>query len=125
MVLDIDSGASFDEVVDKLEAEGLLAVVYTSFNHGKNEIVLKHDDIIRKLKLDDTPTRLQIQEYLRNHHKDRYDEAFIQSIEVIEARKMAGDGARTVLRTPELDKFRVILPMTAPVKLSELAPTVD
>lgn len=125
MVIDVDSGADMYEVIDKLEAEGILAVVYSSFNHGKEEISLKHDDIIRKMKLDDTPTRRQIQEYLRSHHKDRYDEAFIQSIEVVDARRHTGDGTRTILSTPALDKFRVVLPLKDPIKLTDLGATTD
>ncbi|WP_273283217.1 primase-helicase family protein [Pseudooceanicola atlanticus] len=123
--LDIDSGAKLKDVLDKLEELGLFAIVYTSFSHGKSELVLKHDDIMRKLKLDDSPTRPQIQEYLREHHKDRFDASFINSIEIIETRKQTKDGLRTVLKTEPLDKFRVILPLWEPVELADLAPTVN
>jgi len=123
--LDIDSGAALDDVVKKLETKGLFAVVYSSFRHKTTDLVLKHDDIIRKLKLDESPNRTQIQTYLREHHKDRYDEDFIQSIEIVELRKQTPDGLRTVLKTRPLDKFRVILPLLEPVELADLGATVN
>ncbi|MHC0053176.1 hypothetical protein [Actibacterium sp. D379-3] len=123
--LDIDSGASLDDVLDKLEDLGLFALVYTSFNNGKTQLVLKHDDIMRKLSLDESPTLEQVQEYLRNHHKDQYDESFIATIEMVEPRKQTKDGLRVVLKTAPLDKFRVILPLWEPVELSNLGATVN
>ena len=123
--LDIDSGAALDDVIEKLIELELFAIVYTSFSHGKTVIELKHDDVIRKLKLDDTPNRTQVQEYLRHHHKDRYDPEFIDGIDIVDARKQTADGLRIVLKTPALDKFRVILPLAEPVELSDLAPTVS
>lgn len=123
--LDIDSGASLDDVLDKLEDLGLFAIVYTSFNHGKTQLILKHDDIMRKLKLDASPTLEQVQDYLRHHHKDRYDDDFIASVEMVQPRKQTKDGLRTVLQTRPLDKFRVILPLWEPVELAGLGATVN
>ncbi len=123
--LDIDSGAALDDVLVTLEEKGLFAVVYTSFRHGTTELVLMHDDIMRKLKLDKSPTRAQIQTYLREHHKDRYDASFIDQIKVVDARKQTPDGLRTILKTPPLDKFRVILPLWEPVELADLGATVN
>jgi len=123
--LDIDSGAALDDVIEKLVELKLFAIVYTSFSHGKTVIELKHDDVIRKLKLSETPNRTQVQEYLRNHHKDRYDAAFIDGIKLIDPRKQTADGLRIVVETPALDKFRVIIPLAEPVELSDLAPTVS
>jgi hypothetical protein len=123
--LDIDSGAALDDVIATLEDKELMAFIYTSHSHGKDKLVLKHDDIMRKMKLDESPTRMQIQQYLREHHKDRYDEDFIQSIEIEELRHQTTDGLRTILKTRPLDKFRVILPLWEPVELSELGATVN
>lgn len=125
VVIDIDSGPNVDQVTAKLLEHGLLAVVYTSFNHNKTEVVLKHDDILRKLKISETPTRPQVQEYLRAHSKERYDEAFIQKVEIVDARRQTADGLRVVLKTPPLEKFRVVVPLAEPVELADLAPTVQ
>lgn len=123
--LDIDSGASLDDVIDKLIELELFALVYTSFSHGKSRIELKHDDIVRKLKLDDTPNRSQVQAYLREHHKDRFDAEFINSIDVIDFRHQTKDGLRVIVETPPLDKFRVIIPLAEPVGLSSLGTTLS
>ncbi len=123
--LDIDSGAKLDDVIAKLEEKGLFAVVYTSHSHGKDTLVLKHDDIMRKLKLDESPNRTQIQIYLREHHKDRFDDEFIQTIEIGELRKQTPDGLRTILKTEPLDKFRVILPLWEPIELADLGASVN
>lgn len=123
--LDIDSGAKLDDVIVKLEEKGLFAVIYTSHSHGKDTLVLKHDDIMRKLKLDESPNRTQIQMYLREHHKDRFDDEFIQTIEIGELRKQTPDGLRTILKTEPLDKFRVILPLWEPVELADLGASVN
>ena len=123
--LDIDSGASLDEVIEKLLDAELFALVYTSFSHGKSRIELKHDDIVRKLKLNDTPNRAQVQAYLREHHKDRYDADFIDSIKIVDARHQTKDGLRVIVETPPLDKFRVILPLAEPVELTSLGTTLS
>lgn len=125
IVLDIDSGESLDETIDKLIEQGLFAIVYTTFSHGKTEVELKHDDIMRKLGLEDSPTRTQIQEYLRLHHSGRYDRDFIAQIEVVDARRQTTNGMLTVIKTPAIDKFRVVLPLWEPVKLADLAPTLQ
>lgn len=122
--IDIDSGTSIDHVLAKLQDAGLFASVYTTFNHNKTEFELKHDDVMRKMKLDDTPNRAQVQEYLRLHHGTRFDRDFIAEIEIVEARRQTKDGLRIVLKTPPIDKFRVVLPLAEPVELAGLAPTL-
>ena len=123
IVIDVDSGPKVDDVVAKLEKLGLFALVYTSFNHNKTKVVLKHDDVVRKMKLDDTPNRVQVIEYLRVHHKDRYDEDFLENIEIVDARKHGPKGLQIVLETPPLHKFRIVLPLQQPVELAALGTT--
>ena len=125
VVIDIDSGPTYESVRDRLEELGQFAIMYTSFNNKKTEIVLKHDDVVRKLKLDDTPNRLQVLEYLTSHHKDRYDEDFLQGIEIKDARQHGPKGLQIVLTTPPLHKFRVVLPLWEPVELSSLGTTAS
>lgn len=122
--IDIDSGTSLEYVKQKAQETGRFAVVYTTFNHRKTEYELKHDDVMRKMKLTETPTRPQVQEYLRLHHRTRFDREFISQIKVIEPRKQTKDGILIVLETPPIDKFRVIFPLKNPVRLMDLAPTL-
>jgi hypothetical protein len=123
VVLDIDSGPTVDSVIETLESKGIFGIVYTSFNHNKTRVELKHDDVVRKLKLDDTPHRLQVIEYLKSHHKDRYDDEFLQGIEIEDARHHGPKGMHIILKTPPLHKFRVVLPLWEPVELSSLGTT--
>jgi len=123
VVLDIDSGPTYESVRDQLEELGQFAIMYTSFNNKKTEIVLKHDEVVRKLKLDDTPNRLQVIEYIKLHHKDRYDAAFLQGIEIVDARHHGPKGLQIILKTPPLHKFRVVLPLWEPVELASLGTT--
>lgn len=124
ITLDIDSGTALEDVVVRIEELGLFAQVHTSYNCGKSEIELKHDDVMRKLSLTDTPDAAQVREYLTLHHKDRFETGFIDKCEIIDPRKHTRDGLKIVLRTPPLDKFRVIFPLAEPVELAELAPTL-
>jgi len=123
IVIDIDSGPTYESVREALIAKGMFASMYTSFNHKKTRVELKHDEVVRKLKLDDTPTRPQIIEYLRLHHKDRYDEDFLEGIEVVDSRHHGPKGLQIILETPPLHKFRVVLPLWEPVELSSLGTT--
>ena len=125
MGLDIDSGASLDDVLVKLEKLGLFCIVYTSFNHGKRGLQLKRDDVLRKLKITSDPSLLQIQQYLREFDKSRYEEDFIARCTIRSAKKQVKDGVVIELDTPPLDKFRLILPLDKPVKLIDLAETQE
>lgn len=125
VVIDIDSGPKVDDVIEKLQAKGLFALVYTSFNHNKTEVVLKHDDVVRKLKLDGTPNRTQVIEYLRAHHNDRYDEDFLEGVEIVDARSHGPKGLQIILETPPLHKFRIVLPLEQPVQLADLGTTAN
>ncbi len=99
--------------------------MYTSFNHNKTRVELKHDDVVRKLKLDDTPNLPQVIDYLCLHHKDRYDDEFLEGIEIEDARHHGPKGMQIILKTPPLHKFRVVLPLWEPVELSSLGTTAS
>lgn len=125
IVIDIDGGASLDEVADRAEASGYFCTIYTTYNHRKTVMELKHDEVIQKLGLDDTPNLGQVQEYLRLHHKDPLSKDFIDQIEITDARRHVADGVKIILKTPPIDKFRVIFPLAEAVDLADLAPTMN
>lgn len=121
--LDVDSGAALDDVVATIRQKNLLALIYTSFNHGKSGLELKRDDVMRKLGISDDPTLAQVQEYLRMHSKNRYEESFIAQVRIKDAKCQTSKGVQIVLDTPPLDKYRIIFPLAEAVKLIDLAPT--
>ncbi len=123
--LDIDSGASLDDVIDTLESLGLMALIYTTHSHGKSGLELKRDDVLRKLDLDGPLTDADIFDYLRHHSKARFEESFIAAVKIIEEKKQTKDGTKVIVGTPPLDKFRVILPLDQPVRITDLADRHD
>lgn len=123
MGLDVDSGASLDDTLDRVEGLGLLCFVYTSFNHGKTGLELKRDDVLRKLDLSRDPTDEEIRVFLRDHDKHRYEESFIAGCTIKEQKHQTTEGVKIILDTPPLEKFRLIFPLAEPVKLIDLADT--
>lgn len=124
MGLDIDAGFPLDSMLDKLEELGLFCLVYTTHSHGKRGLQLKHDEVIRKLKIKPSELDLeQVQRFLRDHDKNRYEEAFIAAVSIKALKKQVKDGVVIELDTPALDKYRLIFPLAAPVKIIDLADT--
>ncbi|WNL50717.1 hypothetical protein RPALISO_130 [Ruegeria phage RpAliso] len=124
MGIDIDSGAKLDDVLTFIEGQGLFCLVYTSHSHGKSGLQLKYDDVIRKLKIKPSELNLaQVQRYLRDYDKNRYEEDFIAGVEIVDMKKQVKDGIVIDLKTPALDKYRLIFPLEEPVKLIELGET--
>ncbi|MBY6054952.1 DUF927 domain-containing protein [Leisingera daeponensis] len=123
--LDIDSGITYDEMVNKLEELGRFALIYTTFSHGKTGLELKRDDVLRKLDLSRDPSAEEVRDYLRRFDKNRYEETYIEAATIREQKKQTAEGVKIVLDTPELEKMRVIFPLAEPVKLIDLADTQD
>ncbi|SFJ23123.1 hypothetical protein [Albimonas pacifica] len=121
--LDIDSGARLTDVLAKLEELGLIAFVYTSHSHGKDKLKLKRDEVMRKRKLSAAPSLDQIKDYLREDFKDRFEPTFIDAIKIENKELQEKDGIKIVLKTPPLDKFRVVVPLAEPVSIPSLDPS--
>jgi len=123
MGLDIDSGASLDAVLNKVEDLGLFCLVYTTFSHGRRGLQLKRDEVLRKLGIKTEPSLDQVKDYLRTHEKSRYEESFIAAVTIKTAKKQVKEGVVIELDTPPLEKFRLIFPLAQPVKIIDLAET--
>ncbi|MBY6056818.1 DUF927 domain-containing protein [Leisingera daeponensis] len=121
LALDIDSGAKLEVVKKKIIELGLMAFVYSSFNHRKNGIELKRDDVLNKLGIDRDPSAEEVRQYLRLYSRDRYEDDFLAEIGIEEQARQTSEGRKIVLSTPTIDKFRVVFPLAEVVKLSELA----
>jgi len=124
MGVDIDAGFPLDSMLDRLEDLGLFCLVYTTHSHGKRGLQLKHDEVIRKFKIKPSELDLaQVQRFLRDHDKNRYEESFIAAVRIKTAKKQVKEGVVIELDTPPLDKYRLIFPLAAPVKIIDLADT--
>ncbi|SDY65175.1 hypothetical protein [Citreimonas salinaria] len=125
MGLDVDSGASLGETLEKLQELGVFCLVYSSYNHGKRGIELKRDDVLRKLQIARDPTDEEVRQYLRAHDKNRYEDSFVDAVTIADQKHQTAGGVKIVLDTPPLDKFRLIFPLAEPVKLIDLGDTQD
>ncbi len=127
MGLDIDAGFPLDAMLDRLEELGLFCIVYTTHSHGKSGLQLKHDEVIRKLKIKPSELDLaQVQRFLREHDKSRYEESFIDAVTFADPdkpKRQVKSGVVIDLATPPLDKYRLIFPLAEPVKIIDLAET--
>lgn len=121
--LDIDSGASLDAVLNRIEELGIFCVAYTTFSHGKRGLDLPRDEVLRKLKVSGDLSLDQIKQYLREHSKDRYEEHFLEGLTILHQKKQTTKGIVVRLDSPSLDKFRLIFPLAEPVHLIDLADT--
>jgi CRISPR/Cas system CSM-associated protein Csm2 small subunit len=119
MGLDIDSGTTYADMVDKLEDLGRFALIYTTHSHGKTGLELKRDDVLRKLQITGDPTLEQVQTFLREHAKDRYEDSFVDAVTIRE-QKQTASGIKIILDTPPLEKFRLIFPLAEPVNFMDL-----
>ncbi|MCV2879727.1 hypothetical protein OE699_12805 [Sedimentimonas flavescens] len=127
MGIDIDSGASLDSTLEKLEELGLFCLVYTTHSHGRRGLQLKHDEVVKKLKIKPAELTLDaVKDYLREFDKNRYEESFIDAVKFLDpatSKRQTKDGVVIDLATPPLDKYRLIFPLAEPVKLIDLADT--
>jgi hypothetical protein len=124
MGVDIDNGTNLDDVLEKLERLGLFCLVYTSHSYGKTKLELKHDDVLRKLGIRSAEIDLAaVKTYLRDHDKNRYPEDFLAGITQPPVKTHTTKGWVIEVTTPPIDKYRLILPLAQPVKLSDLADT--
>ncbi len=122
--IDIDTGNQLEHVKGKLVEHGIFSVLYTTHSHLKDTMLLKTEDIVRKMHLEAAPTTMQVKEYLRLYSGKNLDREFIDQIEIIDAKHHTKDGLHVLISTPPVEKFRVIIPLAAPVELSDLAPSM-
>ena len=108
MGLDIDSGTTYADMVEKLERLGHFVLIYTTHSHGKRGLELKRDDVLRRLGLSRDPTNEEVRDYLRRFDKNRYEESFIEAATSHEQKNQTSEGVKIGLDTPELEKMRVI-----------------
>lgn len=125
--LDIDSGDSLDDALDRLEELGHAALVYTTYSDGKSGHDLKRDEVIKKLgltlKTDENPTLEDVKTYLRQMPgSKRFKDSFIDAVTIADPRQRTSTGVKIVLDTPPLDKYRIIMPLAQPVDMDTLGP---
>ncbi len=122
MGLDIDSGVKLDDALARIEELGLFCFVHTSYNHMTDTMHFKREAVMNKLRIKKVPTLGDVQVYMRDHLNDRYPPAFIAGIEMLEPTQDPQEGFQVNIKTPPLEKFRLIFPLMEPVNFPDLAP---
>ncbi len=123
--IDIDSGDSLRSVVKKILDLGIFCLVHTSYNNGKSMMELKQQTVMSKLRIEHIPSIVDVRRYLTEHQRGKYDTPFISGLVIEEEYRHPSKGQMIRLKTPPMEKFRLIFPMLEPVELLDLAPTID
>ncbi len=122
--LDVDNQTELPFAVEAMETHNLFGLVYPTFRHMTTELELDHDAIVVKLSLDASPSLDDVKQYLREHHKDRYADSFIDAVEIFETSRQTDRKQITALKTPPQHKFRIFLFLSEPVELASLGTTL-
>ena len=121
LCLDVDSGDDLDATRERIEEMGVAAIIYSSFSDGARASSVDRDAVLRKLDLDRDPTDEELRTYLRQ--LGGKTESHIASAEITKLREETSDGVRIVYRHAPIDKFRIVFPLGAPLKITSLAST--
>lgn len=114
--VDLDSGAPLEQVREKIEAEGLECVIYTTHSHMKSTSVITRDDYFKKMdtgEIDEDTVR----DYLITH-KGILPE-IVEDIEIVDAGKHTAEGVVIVVGHKPMPKFRAVFPLSEPYNFAK------
>jgi len=123
IVYDFDGGESLDNVHAILDEKNLVAFLYTSHSHRseRTNIVVDHyEKWAKSHKKPLSPTLALMQEYLEDHGKRHLKNVRFQSDWY---ERIADKGNIYFVLHDPVDKFRVVLPLLTPIKISKLSPS--
>ncbi|RWM13546.1 MAG: DUF927 domain-containing protein [Mesorhizobium sp.] len=119
MGLDVDSGASMEDTIRKLQTMGLFFVAYTTHSHGTTTIEIKRDRFFKwagdnGYELEVTVDRVKL--FLTNEGK--YTSDVIAAIsDVISSHETSG--IQLFVTTKPIDKFRLLFILEQPYVIAE------
>lgn len=113
--IDVDSGDDYTVALDRVEAEGLACVAYTSFRDGAKISKVKRDTVLRALKLDRDPTTAELQSYLAPKLRPE----ILETIEIT-GQDHDEDGVQIVYSHAPLWKYRLLFPLTEALPIRSL-----
>lgn len=115
--LDLDTGFSVDELARRVEASGLMAVIYTTHSHLKTTTREPHDALIRWLEREGLGDDITIDAVKARLRFKGYDAAIVASATFEQGR---GDAGREVIISHDpMPKMRVIVPLLKPFVIAE------
>lgn len=119
MGLDVDSGASMAETIDKLRNMGLFHIVYTTHSHGTTHLEIKRDRFYKWADDNGHPTDPSAEGVkLFLTEEGKYTPDVIASVEYVQT-KHETSGIQIILRTRPIDKFRVVFLLETPYVIAD------
>ncbi|MER8839462.1 DUF927 domain-containing protein [Mesorhizobium sp. M0913] len=119
MGLDVDSGASMQDTMRKLQTMGLFFVVYTTHSHGTTTLEVKKDKFFKWADDNGHPTEASVETvklFLTNEGK--YTEDVIASVSMVNTSHETS-GIQLIITTRPIDKFRLLFILEQPYVIAE------
>ncbi|MBS0235343.1 MAG: hypothetical protein JSR99_17885 [Proteobacteria bacterium] len=120
LISDHDDGWTMEESKALAEHLGHEAVIYPSFRNGATTIEILHDDFLKWAKENDQDPKICEQTarlYLKSTGKLRASHADVAVLH--EGMTQTEKGFAYFLKTPPIDKHRVIRPLAKPIKFAD------
>ena len=121
MALDVDSGNSFSDALDRCEELGLAVIGYTSFNDGTTESTVPRDAVRKALGHTNDVTDEELRGYLTDTGK--YTAEHVASVSIADQARHEEAGLQIAYSHTPLEKFRLVFPLASPVEVAKLAST--
>ncbi|MER8965663.1 hypothetical protein NKI25_08050 [Mesorhizobium sp. M0808] len=119
MGLDVDSGASMEDTMRKLQTMGLFFVAYTTHSHGTTTLGVKKDKFFKWADDNGHPTEASVETvklFLANEGK--YTEDVIASVSNVNTSHETS-GIQLIITTRPIDKFRLLFILEQPYVIAE------
>lgn len=119
MGLDVDSGASMQDTMRKLQTMGLFFVAYTTHSHGTTTLEVKKDKFFKWADDNGHPTEASVETvklFLTNEGK--YTEDVIASVSMVNTSHETS-GIQLIITTRPIDKFRLLFVLEKPYVIAD------
>jgi hypothetical protein len=116
--IDVDSGDDYTAALERVEAEGLACVAYTSFRDGAEKSKVKRDTVLRALNLDREPTTAELRAYLAPKLRPE----ILETVEIV-GQDHDEAGVQIVYSHAPLWKYRLLFPLAQALPVASLGVT--
>lgn len=118
MILDVDTGASIDEVGNKIVEAGLFAVIWTTHSFGKDETEIPEEQFLSYLKRTGKPIAQDeagLLEQLRDYldEEKRYHKTMLDTL-AYGGRRLVEGGMKYLVKHDPMPKLRVMFVLSEP-----------
>lgn len=125
VTLDIDNGTAIATALDALRQRGWFAIAYSSFSHGKAETIIADAAVKRALPFERRAVlggainaeRGDVLDYLQR--EKGFSPAALKGAVVEDARAGMGINLKWRIAHQPIDRFRIVLPLSAPFVVAE------